>query len=93
MTHAEITARHDALRTTFKGGLILMDVSVWNIDLAIRGRALYALAKQRDFDATSDHSYGEFRFAGYLFVWSIEHEDGQLVLTLAAERDLLMEQS
>jgi hypothetical protein len=87
MTRAEVITRNDELRTTFKGGLVLMTPAVWDLDAQIRGRALYRLTLYQAFDEGSDHSEGVFIFAGWTFVWRIEEFAGERSITLMMKDD------
>jgi hypothetical protein len=71
--HAKIIELNDQLRTTFKGGRVQMTPGVYELDARLRGRALCAMAKYRQFDVESEHDCGVFIFAGYSFEWRIEY--------------------
>jgi hypothetical protein len=76
----------------------------FELDAALRGRALWVMSRYNRFDSESEHDWGVFTFAGYAFEWHIEYRaaDGTglspdpadpyktlRVLTLRALRDLL----
>lgn len=83
----EIIAANDALRTTFKGGTVLMTPSVYDLPGTLRGRALYRLTLYQTFDAESDHSQGVFIFAGLTFIWTIGEFANERSITLSLAED------
>lgn len=64
---------NDQLRTTFKGGRVLITAGVYDLDAQLRGRALQVLSRFSAFDANSEHDHGVFIFGGYSFEWRIEY--------------------
>jgi hypothetical protein len=90
MTLDEQRQRNDALRTTFKGGRLLMTPVVRELDPHLRGRIVDRLTRYDRFDEESDHSCGVFIFAGYSFVWWIEESETHgRTLTVDMHADLL----
>ena len=83
---AELIAFNDTFRTTFKGGLVCMTPSVYELDRQLRGRAFDRLTRVETF-TQDDHSEGQFLFAGYTFIWKIELVAGYRTLTLALDTD------
>jgi hypothetical protein len=47
--------------------------AIYNLDLQLRGRAIWALARYNSFADDSAHDWGVFIFAGYSFEWHIEY--------------------
>lgn len=101
---AKIIELNDQLRTTFSGGRVQMTLGVYDLDARLRGRALYAMSRYKNFDDESEHNAGVFIFAGFSFEWRIEYrakdETGSSpdpadpdrtlrVLTLSVAADLL----
>ena len=70
---AKVIALNDRLRTTFNGGRVQMQPSVYDLDPRLRGRALCVMARYNRFDDASEHDCGAFIFAGYSFEWRIEY--------------------
>jgi hypothetical protein len=102
---ARIIELNDQLRTTFGGGRVQMAPDWFELDAALRGRALWVMSRYNRFDRESEHDWGVFTFAGYAFEWHIEYcaADGTglspdpadpdktlRVLTLYAVHDLLI---
>jgi hypothetical protein len=71
-TRARIIELNDQLRTTFKGGRVMMMPSVYQLDARLCGRALFAMSRHRIFADGGEHDRGVFIFAGYSFEWRIE---------------------
>jgi hypothetical protein len=91
MTLEELRARNDGLRTTLKGGRVLMSRAVRELDPQLRGRMLDRLTRYDRFDEDSDHSEGVFIFAGFGFYFRIEDNPRHgLILTVSLEADLLL---
>jgi uncharacterized protein DUF3768 len=72
---ARLIELNDQLRTTFKGGRVQMTRDVYDLDDRLRGRALFAMSRYRNFDADNEHDWGVFIFAGYAFEWRIEYRN------------------
>lgn len=89
MTRDQIIARNDLLRTQLRGGLFRFGWSALHLDPQIRARATYVMTQPYTKPSTDDHSYGEFKFAGYLFSWHVWDFAGEAELTLDVDRDLL----
>ena len=70
---AKIIELNDQLRTTFKGGRVLMTTGVYELDARLRGRAIYVMSKYNKFPDDSERDWGVFIFAGFSFVWRIEY--------------------
>jgi hypothetical protein len=87
MTRKQTIAANDELRTQFKGGVVLMTPSVWQLPAELRGRALYRMTLYNKFSPDSDHSEGVFVFAGYSFVWRIATFAGERSITLMMAND------
>jgi hypothetical protein len=64
---------NDRLRTTFNGGRVQVQPSVYDLDPRLRGRALCVMTRYNRFDDSSEHDCGTFIFAGYSFEWRIEY--------------------
>jgi hypothetical protein len=100
----KIAELNDRLRTTFKGGRVQMTPGFYDLGDRLRGRALYAMSRYKNFDDESEHDSGVFIFGGYSFEWRIEYRNSDgaglsldpadpektfRVLTLYAVGDLL----
>ncbi|MGO9005532.1 MAG: DUF3768 domain-containing protein [Beijerinckiaceae bacterium] len=100
-----IIALNDQLRTTFGGGRVQIAPDWFELDAALRGRALWVMSRYNRFQDGSEHDWGAFNFAGYAFEWHIEYRAGDgtglspdpadpdqtfRVLTLCAVVDLLI---
>ena len=83
MTLEEVRARNDALRTTFKGGRIIMTLAVWSLPAQLRGQALYHMSQYNAFHEDSDHSEGVFVWDEYIFYWFVGEFAEELSLTLS----------
>lgn len=82
MTFEEVRNRNDSLRTTFRGGRVLMTLKVWSLPALLRGQALYAMAQYNTFHEDSDHSEGVFIWDGHIFHWFVGEFAGELTITL-----------
>jgi hypothetical protein len=86
---AERTARirelNDILRTTFRGGTIVMTASVNELPPIVRAQALAQMAKFDDFtednDPYGEHDFGSFEFCGRKWFWKIDYYDKPLRLS------------
>lgn len=82
MDKANIIQLNDLLRTEFKGGVVLMTPTVYELPSQMRGRALYRMSQAAHF-TMDDHSEGVFEYADCLFHWRIGVFAGQRSITLA----------
>jgi hypothetical protein len=78
----DVRERNDLLRTSFKGGMVLMTPAVYDLPAFLRGRALYRMSLCEKF-MDNDHSEGVFVFAGYCFYWHFAEFAGELSITLS----------
>jgi hypothetical protein len=93
MTLEETRRANDLLREKFTGGRIVMSRAVWEMETHMRGRMLHRLNLYSRFEEGSDHSEGEFLFAGYIFFFEITMERGERILTVYLTGDLLLQES
>lgn len=89
MTIQQLIERNEALRTRLKGGVIQYGWNAANLDPGIRWRAGYRMTLPHD-DISPQRDSGSFKFAGFLFRWSISECFGEATLTLDVEEDLLI---
>lgn len=89
MNLEQLRARNDALRQTFKGGRILMTLSVWSLPAQLRGQALWHMSRYQAFHQDSDHGDGLFIHCGVVFRWYIGQFAGGLCLTLELGDEML----
>jgi hypothetical protein len=87
----EIIAANDLLRTQFKGGRIEICDGPFEFDDRLIGRMLCVLARFSNFGDDNLHDSGLFIFSGYSFEFFIEDVDGERVLRVWVERDVLWE--
>lgn len=83
MTLEQVRERNDNLRTQFKGGRVLMTLSVWSLPASLRGQALYHMSRYQAFHDDSDHGEGVFIWECVVFHWFIGEFAGELTLTLS----------
>jgi hypothetical protein len=89
MTRQEAITANDELRTTFKGGRIEVCHGAYELEDRIVGRMLCVLAKYNKFEPDSLHDSGQFIFGGFSFAWEIEDVDGERVLRVWVNQDVL----
>lgn len=87
MTLDETIARNDTLRTRFKGGAVELSPAVLHLPTWFRGRVMYRLTLPHKF-IDPDHGRGCFVFAGYVFYWEIQEQNGELTLSLYLPEDM-----
>jgi hypothetical protein len=89
MNRLEIICRNDDLRKNFRGGRIEVCHGPYDIDDRTMGRMLCAVAQYEKFDPESLHDEGLFIFAGFTVAWHIEVIDGECVLRVWVNGDVL----
>ena len=91
MTREEVISANDQLRQFFRGGRLEVCHGPYELDDRTMGRMLVMLGLYNKFDADSLHDSGTFIFGGFSFSWQIETADGERVLRVWVERDVLQE--
>ena len=86
--HEEIRANDD-LRRHFRGGRVEVHHAPYDLDDRTIGRMLCVLARYDRFEEGSLHDTGVFIFAGFSFAFQIDIENGERVLKVWVERDVL----
>jgi hypothetical protein len=89
MDTATIIQLNDELRTGFRGGRVEVHHGPFDLEDRIIGRMLCVLARYESFEPGSLHDNGLFIFAGFAFEWRIEAENGERILRVWVERDVL----
>jgi hypothetical protein len=89
MTRSQIIAANDELRQHFHGGRIEVCHGPYEIDDRTMGRMLCAIAKYDKFSAESLHDHGVLIFAGFSVAWNIEIIDGERVVRVWINEDVL----
>jgi hypothetical protein len=82
--------QNDLLRTQLKGGRIEVCHGPYELDDRLIGRMLCVLAKYNKFEKNSRHDRGLFIFSGYSFSFNISIVDGERVLRVWVEQDVLV---
>lgn len=89
MTRVEIIHANDQLRQHFKGGRVEVCHGPYDIDDRTMGRMLCAIAKYDMFSAESLRDEGVLVFAGFGLAWRIEMVDGERVMRVWINEDVL----
>lgn len=89
MTRDETIAANDRMRTCFSGGRIEVHHGPYDIDDRTMGRMLCAIAKYDTFSPNSPHDEGVMLFAGFQLAWKIELADGERVMRVWINDDVL----
>jgi hypothetical protein len=84
-TLEERIAKHDAFRTSLKGGRVELLPAVQRLDPRMIGRLICAVAIYNRFHPESDHSDGMIIFAGFVVRWEIHEEHSGLVMLVGLE--------
>jgi hypothetical protein len=89
MTREQTRIANDNLRQNFNGGRIEVCHGPYDLDDRTIGRMLCALARYNRFASDSLHDEGCFIFGGFSFAWQIEDVDGERVLRVWVNQDVL----
>jgi hypothetical protein len=89
MTRDQIIAANDRLRTAFSGGCVEVCHGPYEIDDRTLGRMLCAIAKYNKFSSNSLHDEGLMIFAGFSVAWNIQLVDGQRIMRVWINDDVL----
>lgn len=81
--------RNDDLRQHFRGGRIEVCHGPYEVDDRTMGRIICALARYDSFHPDSLHDEGAFLFSGFSVAWDIQEVDGERVLRVWIEEDVL----
>ena len=85
---AEILA-NDNLRRHFRGGRVEVCHGPYDLDDRTMGRMLCAIAKYDNFSSDSVHDEGVMLFAGFSVLFKIEIVDGERVMRVWINGDVL----
>lgn len=89
MTREEVIDANDQLRQHFIGGRVEVCHGPYEIEDRTMGRMLCAIAAYTNFAPGSLHDEGVMVFAGFSLAWSIEIFEGQRVMRVWINADVL----
>lgn len=79
---ARIRELNDTLRTTFRGGRVMMTAGVDALCPQIKAAAMIEMARFSEFndgnDPMGEHDFGSFDLGHYTFNWAITYYDNEL---------------
>jgi hypothetical protein len=74
---------NDSLRSTFKGGKVMMSAGVDALDTQLKVAVLMAVQKFNDFSEDNDphheHDFGAFEMGPRKFFWKVDYYDEELI--------------
>jgi hypothetical protein len=78
----KIATLNDAFRRNFRGGRLMMSVSIATLPSEVRAMILGKIASFADFDADNDpygeHDFGSLHVAGNHVFWKIDYFDERM---------------